>query len=137
VPEHRLKTCFKCGAEKSVLDFYRHPQMADGYLGKCKECTKADVRVYWRDNAYVLRQTDGLRKRLRKQANTAVGNAIRDGRLVKAIACHYCREVKPLEAHHWNYYRPLDVMWLCVRCHEIADMARRDAEIRVEQEQTA
>jgi len=39
-----LKTCFKCGREKPRCDFYPHPQMGDGLLGKCKECTKRDTR---------------------------------------------------------------------------------------------
>ena len=38
------KTCFKCGAEKPLTDFYKHPQMSDGRVNKCTECSKADVR---------------------------------------------------------------------------------------------
>ena len=55
----------------------------------------------------------------KRAAQVAVGNAVRDGRLVKG----HCALVDTgqcggrIEAHHEDYTRPLDVVWLCQRHH--------------------
>jgi hypothetical protein len=44
------KECFKCKKIKDMDDFYKHKQMKDGRLGKCKDCSKSDVRKNYRSN---------------------------------------------------------------------------------------
>ena len=55
------------------------------------------------------------------KATTAVGTAIRYGQLVKPKECEGCGEVLPLEGHHEDYSKPLEVVWLCNTCHRISD----------------
>lgn len=38
------KVCFKCETMKPLSEYYKHKQMGDGLLGKCKDCTKNDTK---------------------------------------------------------------------------------------------
>ncbi len=128
------KNCFKCERVLPLSEFYTHPGMADGRLGKCKECTKADVRLNRRVRAEQYQEYDKQRLQTEKRkaqkaryesnhrerypekakARKAVGNAIRDNRLTKQ-PCRVCGS--PAHAHHPDYSKPLDVEWLCVKHH--------------------
>ena len=146
-----MKTCFKCGIEKPLFEFYRHKQMADGHLNKCKDCTKVDVCANYRANIdhykdyernrgmldhrvlsrIVYSNTDAGKTSHRKArarwarnnpskrlANIMVGNAVRDGRLIKPIECSVCGNAPSrMHGHHDDYAFPLVVRWLCPGCH--------------------
>lgn len=121
------KTCKACGTENA--EFYK------GVTGRCKECHKAGVRKN-RQNDDHYREYDRMRSSLphRKEsraktmrewrkknpqayiAQTAVSNALRDGRIKKS-PCVLCDARDHVHAHHRDYSRPLDVVWVCAKCH--------------------
>jgi len=52
-----------------------------------------------------------------KQAWRQVALAIKRGELVRPDTCQECGAHDLIHAHHEDYDRPLDVEFLCVRCH--------------------
>ena len=131
-----MKKCFKCNKKKPLSEFYKHSQMADGYLNKCKECTKSDVKTNrYKNHEYYLaydrkrfhenqerrEYSFATSKRYTKKnpnkrsARSAISNAIRDGRIIKK-PCEVCGCEKS-EAHHEDYSKPLEVKWLCRKHH--------------------
>ena len=132
----RSKTCFKCKTVKPLDEFYKHTAMADGHLNKCKECNKKDALEHRLKNIEKVREYDKRRAKLpdriklalrvnqewrvadkrRTQCHNAVARAIRNNEL-SSMPCVRCGELKSL-AHHEDYNKPLDVMWLCQPCHK-------------------
>jgi hypothetical protein len=53
------------------------------------------------------------------KAHAIVQKAIKSGKLIKPTKCMKCNKIKTLHAHHTNYDKPLEVMWLCVSCHKL------------------
>ena len=131
----RSKKCFKCERELPITQFYKHPAMGDGHLGKCKECAKTDVtqnrnknidriRAYDRDRARHpkrIKAAMAYQKIRRKQdarldkCHNAVLRAIRSGK-IERNPCVVCGSTKSL-AHHESYNKPLDVVFYCQPHH--------------------
>lgn len=68
------------------------------------------------------------KNKLKLAAHNAVQKALMRGKLSKWPVCSVpdCCETK-LEAHHADYSRPLDVIWLCNRHHvAVHNMVRGD-----------
>lgn len=58
----------------------------------------------------------------KRAAQIAVGNALRDGRLVKGSCLRESAECSgKIEAHHPDYSKPLDVVWACTKHHDDLD----------------
>jgi hypothetical protein len=127
-----MKTCFKCHHEKPLSEFYKHKMMADGHLGKCKECTKQDAyelrhnsesreKILAYDRARGNRQSYNDVKEYRSKfpkkykAHTLINNAIRSKKLFRE-PCVICGNIKS-HAHHDDYDKPLNVRWLCAEHH--------------------
>ena len=128
-----MKTCFKCNEEKPLSEFYKHSQMKDGHLNKCKDCAKTDVAEHREKNIDRVRAYDRARgsrqppEYLREyrakypkkyKAHRIVNKALHDGKMKRETECSECGSDFRVEAHHDDYEYPLTVRWLCSVCHK-------------------
>jgi hypothetical protein len=129
--------CISCLLDLPLSLYYTHPYMANGHLGKCKECCKRDIRKNRAKRVEYYRGYDKLRAKrpLRKamydekrkrelrehpewtSARNAVRRAIKAGLLIRPVECESCRARCKPQAHHDDHAKKLDVMWLCPACH--------------------
>lgn len=141
------RICRLCSEQKNMTEFYKHPAMTGGRDSKCKECAREIMRKarsrrieYYRE--YDRKRADdpervSARKRysketarnpeysarwdsknkVKKRAHTMVSNAIKYGQLERVGTCECCGSKERVEAHHENYFKPLEVNWLCPPCH--------------------
>ncbi len=122
-----MPVCVACGEKKPAGDFYQRDR-------SCKECRKARVKLrarlnpavqeYDRQRAKTPERREHIRATVARwnaenplgyKAHYVATNAVRDGRLKKQL-CLFCGR-SDVHAHHRDYSKPLDVVWLCPQCH--------------------
>lgn len=111
------KECFKCGEVKSITQFYKHAQMADGHLNKCKTCSKADsVKDYTRKISDVDWKEQERTRGREKYHRLGYVNSFKPYSVTKSHREKFPEKYKatstaqrvPLEfdgahRHHWSY----------------------------------
>lgn len=127
--------CTKCKIDKPITDFY------NGKKRSCKACQmtyqkkyrasplyKEKSRIYfakWNKENYSKR-TSYIQEATYKWkedhpgamiAYLKVYRAVKHGVLKRPYRCEKCNISRRLCAHHKDYSKPLEVMWLCWSCH--------------------
>jgi hypothetical protein len=114
-----MKKCPRCQKEKPLDSFHKDNTKSSGYNCYCKLCKKEkDAQSYFYSEQEKNRKIEWILKfPERKKAHMKVYHAIKNGVLIKE-PCFMCGE--KAEAHHPDYSRPLDVVWLCSQHHRQA-----------------
>jgi len=116
------KVCFKCGKVKPLTEYYKHNAMSDGYLGKCKDCTKKDTKIRLEqkknDKEWILKEKERHRLKYHRLNYRGKHNPTKENK--KAIMDRYnekypekkkarnmtsnlkCK-IKGNNLHHWSY----------------------------------
>lgn len=136
------KKCNRCKKIFPVGFFYKDASRYDGLLNRCKECHRLEgqrrrennpqkvaekSRRYYIKNREVLLEKNRARYKrdfFKNRARDKVSYALYTGKLVRPNKCQFCSKELPLDGHHRDYSKPLEVIWLCRRCHLREDFSR-------------
>jgi hypothetical protein len=123
-----MKICFKCKEQKPLIEFYKHSQMLDGHVNKCKTCNKLDVKKdYYRkiENPEFLVKERERSKEKYHRLNYKDSQKIWDKdkpwkktSVYKGLSKKF-KIPKGFELHHWNYNNDFleDVFVLKIKEH--------------------
>lgn len=134
------KVCISCGQQKPEGDFYKNKNMKDGRINKCGSCYRKQCTDYRRATLEKRRQKEVERSRARNQTDKQKGAvclwksenrafvlaqkklqyAVISGLVSRWPVCAVPDCERKPEAHHPDYDRPLDVVWLCRSHHQQA-----------------
>lgn len=126
-----MKECTKCNALKPLSAFYKDKRMTSGLTCWCKPCVSdhlqlarklkrekfTEIESSEKRKAHHHRKNENYRKNFpyKVSCHQKIFHAIRKGLLIK-LPCVKCGNQKS-SAHHNDYTKPLDVIWLCHTCH--------------------
>jgi hypothetical protein len=123
-PIDYVKICSGCYETKPATDFYRSAINKDGLCGQCKICHNKQVSKSKKNKKLLSYKQIAPNKKfwlyenkLKKKAHQDVSYAILTGRLVRQ-PCERCGTTQHIVAHHEDYNKPLDVVWLCKHHHK-------------------
>ena len=114
------------------------------YISEWRRANKSKLNAYFRNyykentekvqamqKAWRQRNPDKMADKIRRDyenrdkvkwaARQCLRYGVQCGAVLKPKKCQSCNKVKPLQWHHTDYSKPLDVEWFCVKCHRVAD----------------
>lgn len=113
------KVCNVCNKNKAIKSFNRLGFLKDGAIRRrpeCKDCYKIIDRRYGNERNRMFK----IRHPEKEKAHHILRNHVGNGLIVKPTICSVCNKkfIKRLiQGHHSDYSKPLEVIWVCSRCH--------------------
>jgi len=117
-----LSKCKECSKKASVEWVKKNRQHRLEYMQEHRRKNADAIKAYESSPAYKASHKKATKKyergnRHKQKAHRLVRIAIAEGRLSKPSACSKCPATENIHGHHDDYSKPLEVRWLCDKCH--------------------
>lgn len=106
--------CKSCVKKKYMEWCDKNPDKVRAKRQRYRDKNKEEAKEYYRG---WYKKNGRKRDPIKQAAHTMVAEAIRKGIIVRPTECSVCNDTNKIEGHHNDYYQPLEVIWLCNRCH--------------------
>lgn len=118
------KVCVRLAAKKWAEKYPSKKKMKNIFYGKMKrDLTKEQVK-YKREegeNSLDNQKLDYLKKyyemKIKAMARIYLNGVVQKGLIIKPESCGMCGKTGMIHGHHHDYSKPLDVIWVCPKCH--------------------
>lgn len=101
-------------SHQEYLEYYR--QYRQKNAKKLREYNRKYNKLWRKENGYENEKNSKKRYPEKEYARRLLGEAVRRGKVVKKECC-VCGEINS-QGHHDDYFKPLDVIWLCAIHHK-------------------
>jgi len=126
---NKYKMCNHCKIRKPENEFYKMHRCLNDLSFICKKCDRKRTEEYRSNNRHIIRERFKkwrnknkdkinayqklyqLKNKERINVRATVYRAIKLKKIIRKN-CSVCNEKKS-EAHHEDYSKPLDIIWLC------------------------
>lgn len=119
--------CNRCG------DYYPAPEMVFLH-GRphtlCLECNRRRVRKWKKRNPKKVTDITvkyGQRNKEKRRAVDRFRRAVKAGKFCYPLVCSECGKPGKIHAHHSDYTKPYQVIFLCPQCHSNKHSKRKTA----------
>ena len=140
VKAYAKSEAFKINARIRDIQRNSTPERKDAYKKwaqseKGKETLRRIQRTYYRtahgkeqnkERTKLFRQTLNYQKAIeryrsknpeKRKAQYMLYNAMKSGKVCRPSECSICHKLCTPQGHHYDYSKPLSVIWMCKQCH--------------------
>lgn len=118
--QYNKNICRFC--KKENIPLMKSSKYKDKQYYSCRDCNTKRLKKYRGTPKGKISSSNNQKRMIKKypqkvRARTLLNHALITKKIIKPKKCTVCFKSKKIQAHHEDYTKPLDIIWLCIECH--------------------